>query len=168
MSAVPSVPLAWLVDLVNKYGHRPRAAAGETAAPYPTLVEHTPSTAATLRLPELIELADRLWPVFNRHEPARQTAALNTLLNSAELAPSVTAEGVLQWTSTHRDKGALTAAGCAVALLAAVRDGGWKQLGVCDGVDCVDVHVHDRGRRRRYCSTICLNRARVRAYRSRN
>jgi CGNR zinc finger len=59
-------------------------------------------------------------------------------------------------------------AGCAVALMAAVQRNGWDRLGIRDGADCVDVYLDEHGRApRRYCSGTCLNRARTRAYRSR-
>jgi CGNR zinc finger len=167
MPVVPEVTPAWVVDLVNEYGHRPREAAGESGDPYPPLADGAPSTAGRMRRSELVELADRLWPVFDQHEQAARVEALNSLLTAAELTPGVDAAGAVTWTSRHRAGAALTAAGCAVALLTEVTRGGWAQLGVCDGADCVDVHVHGRGRRRRYCSTACLNRARVRAYRAR-
>lgn len=167
MPAVPGVPLSWIVDLVNGYGRVPREVAGESAHPYPALTGAAPSPAQQLERRELVELADALWPAFNQHEPATQAATLNGLLTAGALMPGLDTDGIVHWSTEHRSTREVTAAACAIALFSEVERGGWHQLGVCDGTDCVDVHVHERGRRRRYCSTICLNRARVRAYRAR-
>ncbi len=164
MPAVPSVSASSLIDLVNGYGHRPRAAAGESRNPYPDPIE--------MELPvdrdELIELADRLWTVFGAPEPADRVAALNSLLADAALTPEIDTTGVLRWVTRHERAAALLGAGCASTLLDAVQRHGWSRLGTCDCDDCVDVYLDEHGRTpRRYCSTVCLNRARVRAYRSR-
>lgn len=55
-----------------------------------------------------------------------------------------------------------------LATLWATQEHGWRRLGLCAGDDCQDVYLDEAGRgTRRYCSATCLNRARVRAFRSR-
>ena len=164
---MPRVPLSWIVDVVNEYGHRPREVAGESAQPYPAHTAHAPPAARRLRTAALVALAALLWPVFDQRDPPARAAALTGLLAVADLTPSVDADGIVSWSTRHHVDRETVVAGCAVALLGEIQHGGWHRLGTCDGTDCVDVYAHDRGRRRRYCSTTCLNRARIRAYRAR-
>jgi len=163
---VPEVTVVWLVDLVNEYGSEPRAVAGEQAAPYPKLPD---TVGARLARRDLVRIADELWPVFAPAKLERRAAALNGLLAAASLTPSVDAAACLCWATPHTEPAARLAAGCAATLVTAVGDHGWDRLGTCACGDCVDVYVDDQRRRaRRYCSTTCLNRARVRAHRARH
>ena len=148
MRPLPVVPPTWLVDLVNEYGTQPRAVAGESDQPYPDLHEGRPHEAGPLPQADLTGVADLLWPVFAAATDDERAARLTQLLSDAQLTPTVTA-------------------GCAVTLLAAVDDGGWRLLNTCDFVYFIEVNVIYTGRARRYCSAICLNRSRVRAYRAR-
>jgi|HubBroStandDraft_1064217.scaffolds.fasta_scaffold296635_2 predicted RNA-binding Zn ribbon-like protein len=169
MVAAPAVPVHWLVEVVNEYGHRPRAEAGESAHPYPALTQGRPPQAARLTEAELTALADRLWPVFGAPDPAARVTALNSLLSAAKLTPEIDGHGDQAWRTSHTEAAQIIAAGCAVTLLDSVSRNGWHRLGICDGADCVDVYLDEHGRApRRYCSAGCLNRARIRAYRSRH
>jgi predicted RNA-binding Zn ribbon-like protein len=169
MVAVPAVPVHWLVEVVNEYGCRPRAEAGESGHPYPVLTQGRPLRAARLTEAELTALADRLWPVFGAPGPAARVAALNSLLSAAKLTPEIDDLADQAWRTLHTQSAQIVAAGCAVALLDSVSRNGWHRLGICDATDCVDVYLDEHGRApRRYCSATCLNRARVRAYRSRH
>jgi len=93
MVAAPAVPVHWLVEVVNEYGHRPRAEAGESAHPYPALTQGRPPQAARLTEAELTALADRLWPVFGAPDPAARVTALNSLLSAAKLTPEIDGHG---------------------------------------------------------------------------
>ena len=169
MVAAPAVPVHWLVHVVNEYGHRPRAEAGESGHPYPALPQGGPPQAARLTEAELTALADRLWPVFGAPDLADRVTALNSLLSAAKLTPEIDDHGDQAWRTLHTQAAQIVAAGCAVALLDSVSRNGWHRLGICDGADCVDVYLDEHGRApRRYCSAGCLNRARIRAYRSRH
>lgn len=168
MLPVPDVPITWLVNLVNGYGHRPRAESKESENPYPDQCGAPPSFLVDINQADLVDLADRIWDVFGDPDPAGRAAALNSLLTAAKLSPAIDANGDRLWRARHTRDNDLLRAGCTVALLGAVQTNGWHRLGICDGADCVDVYIDERGRTpRRYCSRICLNRARIRAYRSR-
>ena len=57
----------------------------------------------------------------------------------------------------------------AMALVDVVRQGELERLRVCDAADCHDVLVDlSKNRSRRYCSTACLNRINVAAFRARH
>ena len=160
----PSVP--WLVHLINGYAPQPRHAAGEDRAPYPDLTSDPPGIEAMTKR-DLICIARRLWPVFGTVSDTERATLLNDLLEDAALSPRVDEHTTVSWT-TSGVGARLLLAGCVVALLEATQAHGWQRLGTCAGDACVDVYVDEIGRgTRRYCSTTCLNRARVRAYRSR-
>jgi predicted RNA-binding Zn ribbon-like protein len=170
MTAVPPVPLPWLVTFINEYADQPREEARESSQPYPDLAGgEQPAAASQLGAATLAKIASALWAVFAATGASGKAAALNRLLREADLTPGVTPGGQLSWTTTHRAATRVLTAGCAVALLGAVETAGWQRLGTCAGSDCVDVYIDRRGPTpRRYCSDTCLNRARVRAYRTRH
>ena len=57
---------------------------------------------------------------------------------------------------------------CAIALLEAIRDGGWANFGICAGDPCTCVYVdRTRNHSRRYCSELCNNRVSQLAHRRR-
>ena len=169
MNVIPAVQLPWLVRLVNAYAPAPREAAGEDHDPYPDVMTdppapHIPGVAQQ----DLISVAHRLWLVFAAVSAAKRTAAFNEILDDAQLSPKVNERGELFWMTSRTDSEPLLLAGCAATLLAATQEHSWRRVGTCAGDDCVDVYVDQDGRgARRYCSATCLNRARVRAYRSR-
>jgi predicted RNA-binding Zn ribbon-like protein len=169
MTRVPTVSLPWLVELVNEYAPQPRAAAAEGDDPYPDLSVR-PDAPALPRLGtrDLVEVAERLWPVFAAAKRRDGPRRLNTLLAACALSPRLDESGEPCWATKQRDGRALVLAGCTASLLRAVERYGWERLGICAGADCADVYIDLTGRgSRRYCSHGCLNRARVRAYRSR-
>lgn len=168
MPVVPEVALPWLVQFVNEYSAEPRAVRGQAAAPYRDLHDGQPDAARAVSEHDRVVLADTLWPLFTDVQPADRAAPLNALLAAGALTPQLDAAGAAQWHSPHTDPAAVLAAGCAAAMLRAVHAHGWHRLGVCAGVDCVDVFIDQQRRTaRRYCSATCLNRARIRAYRAR-
>jgi predicted RNA-binding Zn ribbon-like protein len=170
MSVIPHVPLPWLVRLVNEYAPRPREAAGEDHDPYSDVMTD-PQAPRNSRASQsdLICLAQRLWLLFAAVSEAERAGLFNGMLEDAQLSPMVNEHGELFWLTSRTASGSLLLAGCAAALLAATQEHNWRRLGICAGDDCVDVYIDEAGRgKRRYCSATCLNRARVRAYRSRN
>lgn len=170
MEVLPAVALPWLVTFINEYADQPRGEAGEAAQPYPGLHSGGQQPPVSqLSNAELARIASTLWPVFAVTGIEARAAALNELLRDAKLTPFTTPDGQAGWVTAHGAASAVLAAGCAVTLLGAVSSLGWQRLGICAGSDCVDVYIDQTGRTpRRYCSQACLNRARVRAYRSRH
>ena len=163
---VEVVALPWLMQLVNGYGSQPRMVAGEDRDPYPTLANGPgDGDVTTVSRSVLISLADRLWSVFAASDHAERAARLNDLIEEAGLSPRIDEHGAPSWVTSRGDR---LVAACAAAVLEAVREHGWARLGICAGDACVDVYLATSARgQRRYCSSACLNRARVRAYRSR-
>ena len=169
VNVISAVPLPWLVRLVNEYAPQPREAAGEDHDPYPELMtDPRAPRISRVAQPDLISVAHRLWLFFAAVSESERAALFNDMLDDAELSPKVNERAELFWMTSRTDSGPLLLAGCAAALLAATQGHNWRRLGTCAADDCVDVYVDEAGRgARRYCSTTCLNRARVRAYRSR-
>lgn len=167
MTVVGDVSLTWLVQLVNGYGTEPRAIAGQSTVAYPGLGSELESVRAVSEQ-DRAGVADRLWPLFVDAQPVNRSAQLNVLLAATDLTPQLDSSGTIGWRSSQTDPVALLTAGCAAALLAAVNLHGWPRLGVCAGIDCVNVFIDQQRRTaRRYCSPTCLNRARIRAHRAR-
>lgn len=167
MSLVVPVDAGWLVLFVNGYSPQAQTAAGDSAVPAGLADQDQPAVSSRVRGPEKARLAGRLWRVFGYSTQAR-TGALDALISTSRLKPHVDAEGHLVWSSpVEHAVGRLTAA-CTVCLIEAITEHGWERLGICCGRDCADTYL-DRARRgpRRYCSATCLNRAKVRAFRSR-
>lgn len=156
------------MSLINDYGTTPRAIAGEAAQPYPDISTTSAGPEiAGVTVTELVEIADRLWPLFAAPTPAAKAQTLNQLLDRCHLAPAVDVDSRVRWTTPPSSRADTVSAGCVATLIDAVAAGGLHRLSTCDGEDCVDVHLDISGRNRRYCSTTCLNRARIRAYRAR-
>jgi predicted RNA-binding Zn ribbon-like protein len=60
------------------------------------------------------------------------------------------------------------AAETGIALLEAIEGDGWERFGTCEAPPCRNVFVdRSRNRGRRYCSTLCANRAAQAAHRAR-
>jgi predicted RNA-binding Zn ribbon-like protein len=166
---VPRIPVPRLVELVNEYAPQTRAAAGEQDDPYPDLSARPDALGLPrARTRDLVEIAEGLWLIFAAAQLSERTQRLNTLLEGCALAPSLDESGEIKWTSSRRDNRGLLLAACVAELLDAAQRYGWERLGICTATDCADVYIDVTGRgSRRYCSHGCLNRARVRAYRSR-
>lgn len=169
MPVVPEVPLGWLTELVNEYATETRLAAGEESDRYPDLSNHPGAPRiVTPAEQQLVEVAERLWPVFGAAALRERLEQLNVLLREAALSPKLDDQGAPSWTTRHRSPSALLLAGCTATLLELIRTHGWQRFGTCAADNCQDVYVDLTGRgSRRYCSHSCLNRTRVRAYRSR-
>jgi hypothetical protein len=160
------MPVPVLVELVNEFGHQPRAVAGESAAPYPPVpwngTGEPPETEST------IALADDLWPVFRLPDDEVRARHLSALILSSGLQPAISPTGVMTWVVKDESPDARLRAAALGALASAVVRFGWDRLGTCAAIDCADAFIDDGARAHRiYCSPTCLNRSRVRAYRQR-
>jgi hypothetical protein len=167
MELVKAAPASWVVRMVNEYGSEPRWAARESGRPYPNL-EPFPFAYKPHRQ-DLIRIADELWPIFSEAEHDRKAALVNDLLSGVSLEPRIDLSGSLAWQT--RDSGTLDSlyASVLLTILQSTQILGWDRLGTCNAKDCVDVYLDDTGRApRKYCSTTCLNRTRIRAFRARN
>lgn len=169
MTRVPYVPIEELARVINEYGTCTRHAAGEEHQPRPalrdlgddvaTLAEVEPSTV------QLQRAADALHPVFvAAQERADPAAILNDLLVATRPTPTSDAHGCIEWTVATPDDAVLAA--LTIALLRWTDQHGIDSLGICDANRCVDVYL-DTSERRRFCSTTCLTRTKVAAYRER-
>jgi len=168
MPLVPVIAVEWLTLFINAFAAEPQAVAGAEAVSADRLIQGEPSVAATVTDIDRAALATRLWSVFSGSNPTGRAQALSTLLSDVQLAPTIDSDGRLQWVTPLTHKTDLFAAACIACLTDRVCTVGWNRLGTCDGRDCADVYVYKAGRApRRYCSKLCLNRAKVRAYRSR-
>lgn len=167
---VPVVPVdaAWLVLLVNGYSPQAQATAGDDAVPPEQADRDQPALASAVTGVEKVQLAKELWRVFTGPTLAGQVAALDALVATSRLEPHIDTAGHLVWTTPLDSTVGQLTASSTVCLIEAITTYGWGRLGTCDGRDCVDVYLDRAGRaRRRYCSATCLNRAKVRAFRSR-
>ncbi len=168
MTPVAPVDAQWLVVFVNAYSPQARAAAGEDAVRPEDADRDQPALASRATTAEKAQLAERLWPVFTGPALDSRVAALDALIAASRLEPHIDAGGHLTWTSTLGGTLDQLTASSAVCLIEAIGTHGWGRLGACDGRDCVDVYLDRAGRApRRYCSATCQNRAKVRAFRSR-
>jgi CGNR zinc finger len=165
MQPVSRTSTTWLLRLVNGYTPAVRQVAGEADQPHPTL------EPLELPLPDrddLTSIAEAHWQVFAESEPTRRAALLTELLEHSQLSPLITPAGQLEWTTRRQETAGRLAAACTVTLAEIVQDLGWDRIGICGGSDCIDAFVDEGGRSHRiYCSTTCLNRAKIRAYRAR-
>lgn len=167
-SVVAPVGVDWLVTLVNAYSPQAADAAGHGAVRTERADDDQPAVAARVSGATKTHLAEVLWPVFAGPTTEVQIEALDALLVAASLSPRLDADGRRAWETSLKSPADRLTAACAACLLEAVGTYGWSRLGACDGCDCADVYVdHARRSPRRYCSTTCLNRAKIRAFRSR-
>ena len=110
----------------------------------------------------------RLWEV-GEDEVAEQ---VNAMLREAGALPQLVRHGGwpyhLHATPPDAPLADRMAVEAAMAFVDVVRQGELDRLRVCEAPDCGDVLVDlSRNRSRRYCSTTCLNRVNVAAYRAR-
>ncbi len=97
---------------------------------------------------------------------------VNAMLRDAGALPQLVRHGEwpyhLHATPPHAPLADRMAVEAAMAFVDVVRQGELQRLRVCDAADCDDVLVDlSKNRSRRYCSTGCLNRANVSAFRAR-
>lgn len=169
------MPLTSLVDLVNGWGSTPRAEAGEQDLSFPdvgSLVDGLGLRPARSRVRdrELVEVADRLHPVFATPDAVKRVRLVADLLIQTAVRPVITVEDEdvkSTWAVARRADAILAAASVALRAFLAEHDA--TRLGVCSGLRCADVYVDASPTgRRRFCSLTCQNRARVAAFRRRH
>jgi predicted RNA-binding Zn ribbon-like protein len=108
--------------------------------------------------------------LFAEREVAAAVPIINGLLREFPASPHVSTEPPY---SLHYHDGSLAAApgwqiGCASALGSFVSSGAWQYIGVCQAERCDRVFLDDtRNRSKRFCSTRCQNREKVRTFRLR-
>lgn len=168
MLAVPELELGNVVGFVNEYADRPRAVAGEREKPYPDAAEALawPATVPMPPVAELVETANAIFQVFSSARDGHCLAELNRLLRAARPLPEVTESGVRWMVEAKRD--VLTAA-LATCLMTWLVDHDQARLGTCQASKCLDVYADNSpAGRRRFCSSTCLSRHKVSAYRERS
>ncbi|GAA4635939.1 hypothetical protein GCM10023196_083610 [Actinoallomurus vinaceus] len=173
---VTPAPLAFVVEVINKWGSVPREVAGERETPFPSLrdlaLEHgfrlDPATGA-LSDESVAQTADALYPLFDTPDVGALVDRVNEVLGLSAVRPSLTraSDGIAEGWITNAPDCLLAA--CTLALhhhLLAWGDG--SRLGLCEGTRCADAYVDSSSAgRRRFCSTTCQNRSRVAAFRAR-
>lgn len=168
MEAVPDLDLERLVDFVNKYADIPRATAYEQDKPYPPLddLKIDPTWASASGLIGLVAMANELYAVFAAPDESASLAALNTILHRTWPSPTATGTGAVQWVVQQSCD--VPAAASALCLLGVVNRHDHHRLGLCQASRCADVFVDaSPAGRRRFCSSTCLSRHKVAAYRAR-
>lgn len=171
-------PIAVAVDLINRFGTRPRAAAGHgdepLGDPAEFLRDHAMDDAGVTGADaeHVRALADRLHEVFVADNEAAAVAAINGALADAAARPCVTGHDGQDWHVHYETTGGgpldQLAVTVAMGLAAVLCSGGIERFGRCDGSACRDAYVDtSRNNRRRFCTDGCANRAHVAAHRAR-
>ncbi|MGP3965541.1 CGNR zinc finger domain-containing protein [Nonomuraea sp. 3N208] len=168
MLAVPALDVSRVVEFVNEYAHRPRAAAGEQEMPYPDAADVLvwPGALPVPAVGDLVAAANAAFRVFSSAHDGRAFEELNGLLRSARPSPVATESG-LRWTVDT--PGEVLPAALGTCLLEWLMNHGQARLGTCHASKCVDAYTDaSPAGQRRFCSSTCLNRHKVAAYRQRS
>lgn len=174
----PTTDLGRAIEVLNTW---------DTFAPDPELIDGPDVLRRFLRWaghPELAEgvtdrdvdafrrLRGRLRSAFEAASERDAVEELNRILADHPTVSELTRiDGV--WRFQHRadrpgDIAAALAPECSIALLAAIRDHGWRRLGICSASPCTCVYFDgSRNRSRRYCSDLCNDRMSQAAHRRR-
>jgi predicted RNA-binding Zn ribbon-like protein len=119
----------------------------------------------------LRDWAHRLRPVFTAPDQGAATALLNELLGQVAMRPHISDHGLgphLHYAVPGAGLVDRVRANTAVGLAFLLCEHGAGRLGVCGAEGCERVYADvSRGPRRRYCSSSCLNRSSVAAFRAR-
>jgi predicted RNA-binding Zn ribbon-like protein len=167
---VPRLDITDVVDLVNHYSERARAAAGDEAKGYRPLHEVLAPVADQVgdrSTAELQALADEAYEVFVAADGGRAVApVVNALLAPAGPTPVLAQDGDVVW-EVPEGRSALRGA-LGVTLLDWLHTRGPERLGVCGGHRCADAFADSSpAGRRKFCSNTCLNRHKVAEHRRR-
>lgn len=177
MVAVPRLDVDDVVELVNHYAVRARAAAGNEDKGYRPLGEVLPAAgegealaeAVTggATLDELHHLADEVYAVFTEAADGGDVVdVVNALVAPARPTPTLAPDGGIAWHVD--DAGNALRAGLGIALLDWLHTRGPERLGVCGGNRCADAFADaSPGGRKKFCSAGCLNRHKVAEHRRR-
>jgi len=170
MVVVPRIEIADVVDLVNHYSERARAAAGDEAKGYRVLDEvHGPlAEQVGNRSPdELHALAGEAYEVFVAAAEGRDVApVVNAFLVAARPTPVLRPDGDVAWAVA--EEGSALRGALGVVLLDWLHTHGAERLGVCGGNRCADAFVDSSpAGRKKFCSSGCLNRHKVAEHRRR-
>lgn len=166
--SVPALNIGCVVEFVNEYAEDTRVVAGEQEMPYPdaTDVLAWPGSLPAHSIDDLVVAADATFPVFSSAQDGRAIEELNSLLQFVRPAPIATEAG-LRW-AVDRPADVLPAA-LGTCLLEWLTRHEQVRLGTCHASKCVDVYADaSPAGRRRFCSSICLNRHKVAAHRQRS
>lgn len=157
-----------LAGFVNGYAPQPSAAPAPPPSRSTVLGTALSEAIAACRDDFVRECAGALWEACAA-EMAVRASLLNARLREFSFTPAVTEGGELGWQHRGQPPGEVFLRDLLTAsLLHVVLTYGWESIGVCAAHDCVDIYVDaSRRRPRKYCSSTCLNRARVRAHRAR-
>ena len=126
---------------------------------------------------ELIRLAADLRSIFElmaRGRQARAAALVNSLLTRYQAAPQLAKHDGEAWHlhfhSQDKEAGRAVARGavCVIALAVVIGSPGGARLGVCGSSHCDRVFIDtSKNGSRRFCSSACLSRTKVAAFRAR-
>lgn len=131
------------------------------------------STCTRADLDQVLEIRAKLRRVFETDDQLEAAEILNEMLASSEAQPILTNHDGQEWHLHYTPLGGppatRVAAETAMALAVVIAEEGFERLQRCDSDTCDDVFIDaSRNRSRRYCSSsICGNRASVRAHRER-
>ncbi|GIE98458.1 CGNR zinc finger domain-containing protein [Paractinoplanes rishiriensis] len=147
------MPVAELVDLVNRWGTLPSELDGRR----PAAGDHP-----------LRALADELHPVFAASDDGTRATLVTGLLKAAGVRPALADRGGAlhdSWTVEDPDQSARASAALTLRHHLAEHPG---RIGVCADQQCADVYVDaSPAGRRRFCCITCQNRSRAAAFRRR-
>lgn len=108
---------------------------------------------------------------FEAADEASATGALNSILERRPVTVRLEPEdgsATLRHDPVQSDPVDALLTESAIALLEAIRDGGWERFGTCAGSPCTCVYVdRTRNRSRRFCSDLCNDRVSQEAHRRR-
>ena len=134
-------------------------------------------TLAGQAVEEMIQLAGELRTVFELLAAARpdQAAALvNSLLARYQAAPQLARHDGESWHlhfhSQDKEAGRAVARGamCVIALAVVIGSPGGARLGLCESANCDRAFIDtSKNGSRRFCSSACLSRTKVAAFRAR-
>jgi predicted RNA-binding Zn ribbon-like protein len=159
-----------LARFVSSHAVEPRAVAGPEALT-PFVPDSLQRAVAECEPQRVAATANAIWSLIRDHAPTNRTATLNLLMLQLEpgLCPAMEADGSMWWRWKNKPTPQTFLHGsCLMSLFRMALELGWSRIDICQASDCCDVIIDNKRRaRRRYCSSICLNRTRTRAYRAR-
>ena len=136
--------------------------------------EHLSHGIRRADLEALRELREAFRAVFvacSRGDGATAAERLNELLIQYPVHPQLSGHDRQPWHVHFTESGSMSdkyAAGAAMGLAVRLTELGIERFGICQAAPCEGVFMDTSvGRKRRYCSDRCTNRANVAAYRAR-